>query len=162
MKNMEPIIISFEALKKAHWSEQENKNVKLIIDFMQTLMNNHDFENVLSKFGNSKYTQHNRSIPDGMEALVDYVKSFVKRFPDYTYDVKHIHADGDIVVFHSHITTNRKDRGDDTKGINVSDTWRIEDGEIVEHWDSLQPMNGFMRFIFFLTGGKIANNNGVY
>lgn len=159
---MEVIQISFEALKRETWSAQESENVKLIIEFMQKLMNDHDFPSVLQRFENSHYKQHNRNIPDGMKALVKYVEGFVKKFPDYTYDVKRIHADGDFVVFHSHITTHKKDRGDDTKGINVSDTWRVENGQIVEHWDTLQPMNGLMRFIFWLTGGKIANSNGVY
>lgn len=159
---MDTIQIDFDTLKKDNWSNQEIKNVQLLIDFVQQLMNNHEFDTVLEEFGNSKYRQHNRSIPDGMEALVNYVKDFAKRFPDYTYDVKHIYADGNFVIFHSQITTSKKDRGNDNRGINVHDTWRIEDGQIVEHWDSLQPMNGFLRFFFWLVGGKVANTNGVY
>lgn len=159
---MDTIKIDFDKLKKDSWSEGETKNVQLIISFVQQLMNDHNFDNVLKEFGNSYYTQHNRNIPDGMEALVQYVKDFVKRYPDYTYDVKHIYADGDFVIFHSQITTKKKDRGNDHKGINVSDTWRIENGLIVEHWDSLQAMSGFLRFFFWLIGGKIANKNGVY
>lgn len=159
---MDTIKISFDALKKSNWSEKETKNVKLIVDFVQSLMNNHDFDNVLKQFGNPHYRQHNRSIPDGMEALVKYVKDFTKRFPDYAYDVKHVYADGDFVIFHSQITTSKKDRGNEKKGFNVSDTWRIENNQIVEHWDSLQPMNGFLRFFFWIIGGKIANANGVY
>ncbi len=154
--------IDFEFFKKDNWSDDEVRNVKLAIGFVQKLMNDHEFDLVLEEFGNPSYRQHNRSIPDGMEALVNYVKNFTKRFPDYVYDVKRIHADGDFVIFHSHITTNTKDRGNDRRGINVFDTWRIVDGQIVEHWDSLQPMNGFMRFFFWITGGKIANTNGVY
>lgn len=159
---MDTIKIDFDKLKKDSWSEGETKNVQLIISFVQQLMNDHNFDNVLKEFGNSYYTQHNRNIPDGMEALVQYVKDFVKRYPDYTYDVKHVYADGDFVIFHSQITTKKKDRGNDHKGINVSDTWRIENGLIVEHWDSLQAMSGFLRFFFWLIGGKIANKNGVY
>ncbi|MEO1054385.1 MAG: nuclear transport factor 2 family protein [Bacteroidota bacterium] len=159
---MDTIKISFDTLKKDSWSDEEVKNVSLVIDFVQLLMNDHDFDNVLKKFGNRHYHQHNRSIPDGIDALVKYIKGFSKKFPDYAYDVKHIYADGDYVIFHSQITTNKKDRGNDKKGINVHDTWRIENNQIVEHWDSLQPMNVFMRFYFWLTGGKIANFNGVY
>ena len=154
--------INFDRHKKDSWSEQESNNVRLMVDFMQMLMNEHQFDQVLKQFGNPHYRQHNRSIPDGLEALVKYVKDFVKRSPDYSYDVKHIHADGDFVMFHSHITTSKKDRGNDRKGINVMDTWRIKNGMIVEHWDALQPMNGFLRFFFWLVGGKIANRNGVF
>ncbi|MCT4623111.1 MAG: nuclear transport factor 2 family protein [Schleiferiaceae bacterium] len=159
---MNTLKINYNQLKKESWTDQENKNVKAIVNFVQLLMNDHNFEEVSKTFDNKFYKQHNRSIPDGFESLIEYVKSFVKRFPDYTYDVKHIHADGDFVIFHSHITTNKKDRGNENKGINVSDTWRIENDKIVEHWDSLQPINGFMRFFFWLTGGKVANKNGVF
>jgi len=159
---MKTTVISFDKLKKDSWSDREIQNIQLVIDFIQMLMNDHDFNNVLKKFNNPYYRQHNRSIPDGMEALIKYVKDYVKRFPDYSYDVKHIYADGDFVIFHSQITTHIKDRGNDTKGFNVIDTWKIENNQIVEHWDSLQPMNGFLRFFFWLIGGKIANNNGVY
>ncbi len=159
---MEIIAIDFNKLKKDSWTDQEADNVRLVIDFVQALMNNHNFEAVLDQFGNPHYTQHNRSIADGMEALVNYVKDFTKRFPDYTYDVKHIYADGEFVIFHSHITTRKKDRGNDSKGINVIDTWKIQNHQIIEHWDALQPLNGSMRFLFWMIGGKTANHNGVY
>lgn len=159
---MGTIQINFDQLKKAHWSDQETKNAQLLVDFVQQLMNNHDFDQVLQKFGNPYYKQHNRGIPDGMESLIAYVKDFTKRFPDYTYDVKHIFADGDMIIFHSHITTRKKDRGNDNTGFNAIDTWKIKNDQIVEHWDALQPMNGFLRFFFWIIGGKIANSNGVY
>lgn len=154
--------IEYDQLKKSSWSEAEEKNVKLIVQFIQKLMNNHDFEGVMKKFNNSKYKQHNRGIVDGFEAIVEYVKKFTKLYPHYTYDVKHIYADGDYVVFHSHITTHKKHRGNDKKGINVIDSWKIQNGQIVEHWDALQPMSPFLRFVFWVTGGKIANSNGVF
>jgi len=125
-------------------------------------MNNHDFDYVLKKFGSNDYVQHNRSIPDGMEALVEYVRSFANRFPDYTYDLKHTYADGDFVIFHSHATIKAQDRQNDRKGLNIIDIWRVEDGQIKDHWDALQPMDGFMRFYNLLNGGKIRNDNGVY
>lgn len=159
---IEKIRIDFETLKKASWNAQETENVKLVIDFVQHLMNDHDFVYVKQTFGNDFYKQHNRGISDGMDALIEYVAGTAKRFPEYTYDVKHIYADGNYVVFHSHATIKAKHRGNDKKGLNIVDTWRIEDGSIVEHWDALQSMNGSMRLLNLITGGKIANSNGVY
>ncbi|MEM1358356.1 MAG: nuclear transport factor 2 family protein [Bacteroidota bacterium] len=159
---MNTLRVKFDSLKRENWSDQEVKNVKLIIDFVQHLMNDHDFNYVAENFGNQAYVQHNRNISDGMDALIEYVKGFANRYPDYTYDVKHIYADGDFVIFHSHATINAKHRGDDGKGLNIMDTWRIKDGQIIAHWDALQPMDGFMRFFNLLTGGKIRNTNGVY
>ncbi len=159
---MNTIQIKYDALAKDSWSDQEVKNVKLLIDFVQNLMNNHNFDYVAEKFGNEIYTQHNRGIPDGLASLIKYVKDFTKRYPDYTYDVKHIYADGDFVIFHSHATIKAQHRGNEKKGLNIIDTWRIKNGQIAEHWDALQPMDGFMRFYNLLTGGKIQNSNGVY
>ncbi|MEM7183361.1 MAG: nuclear transport factor 2 family protein [Spirochaetota bacterium] len=159
---MDTIQIDFKTLKKGDWSKRERRNAELVVEFVQQLMNDHDFDTVRKKFTNPHYRQHNRSIPDGMEGLIQYIENFTKQFPEYAYDVKRIHADGDYVIFHSHITTKKKHRGNEKKGINASDTWRIESGQIVEHWDSLQAMNGFLRFWFWISGGKIANTNGVY
>ena len=73
---MNTITINFNNLKKDSWSEKETSNVKLIIEFIQLLMNKHDFETVLKKFDNSQYKQHNRGIPDGFTSLVKYVQKF--------------------------------------------------------------------------------------
>ena len=159
---MATLQVNFDALKKDNWSEQEVKNVKLIVDFIQHLMNDHDFDYVTEKFGDHNYTQHNRAIPDGMPGLIKYVKDFADSNPDYTYDVKHIYADGDFVIFHSHATIRAAHRGDDNKGLNIIDIWLVKDGQVAHHWDALQPMDGFMRFYNLLTGGKIRNTNGVY
>lgn len=161
-KKMDTLTINLDTFKKAHWSEQETKNVELITDFVQHLMNNHEFDYVLDAYENQSYLQHSRGIPDGIKALVTYVEDFSKRYPDYTYDVKHIYADGDFVIFQSHATLKKKHRGNDKKGLNIKDTWKIVDGDIVEHWDSIQPIDGFMRFFVWLSGGKIRNSNGLF
>ena len=159
---METPNIDLENLKKSHWTPEEVGNVEIIVDFVQRLMNDHDFDYVIENYANSSYTQHNRNIPDGIEGLVDVLKNLTKRFPDYCYDVKQILADGDQVVFHSHATMRRVDRGNDKKGLNITDNWKIRDGQIVEHWDSIQPIDGSMRFYVLLNGGKIRNSNGVF
>ncbi len=156
------LIINFEALQKESWSEKELKNAKLITDFVQNLMNNHNFDYILENYNDGSYIQHNRNLPDKIAGLVGFLRDFVEDYPDYTYDVKHIYADGDYVIFHSHATLNREDRGNDQKGMNIIDTWKIENGKIVEHWDSIQPLDWFMRFYVFWTGGDIRNSNGVF
>ncbi|MCG8620039.1 MAG: nuclear transport factor 2 family protein, partial [Desulfobacterales bacterium] len=108
------------------------------------------------------YIQHNRNLPDKIQGLVGFLREFVQDYPDYTYDVKHIYADGDYVTFHSHATLKKEDRGNDQKGMNIIDTWRIENGKIVEHWDSIQPLDVFMRFYAWMNGGDIRNKNGVF
>ena len=125
-------------------------------------MNDHDFDAVLEHFGNASYVQHNRTMPDGMGGVVETVKRLVKRFPEYSYDVKNIIASGDSVVFHSHVTMRKAHRGNERKGLIIFDMWRIEDGAIVEHWDSLQALDLPMRLYLAASSGKIRNNNGIF
>lgn len=155
-------IINLSSLQKPDWTAQEQQNAALITDFVQNLMNNHHFEYVLERYNDSAYVQHNRNIPNKMEGLVSFLAEFVESYPDYSYDVKHVYADGDYVIFHSHATLKKEDRGNDQKGLNIIDTWRIENGRIVEHWDSIQALDMSMRFYSLMTGGKIRNANGVF
>ena len=159
---MEKLKIDFNSLKRENWSEQESKNAELVLDFVQHLMNDHDFDYVMEKFGKNSYTQHNRDMTDGITGVLDYVRNLTKRFPDYTYDVKHIYVDGQYVIFHSHATVNKKHRGNPNKGFNIKDTWKVEDGKIVEHWDAVQPINGFWRFYVWLFGGGMKNSNTLF
>lgn len=156
------LTIDLQKLQKSNWTEQELANAELITDFVQNLMNDHNFDYVLEHYNDSAYTQHNRNLPDKVTGLVGFLKEFVEDYPDYTYDVKHIYVDGDYVIFHSHATLDKEDRGNDEKGMNIIDTWRIEDGRIVEHWDSIQALDFSMRLYSLLSGGDIENANGVF
>lgn len=161
-QSSDTITIDLKALQKANWSQQELANATVVTDFVQNLMNNHNFAYVLEKYNDSAYVQHNRNLPDKVTGLVGFLEEFVQDYPDYTYDVKHIYVDGDYVIFHSHATLNKEDRGNDQKGMNITDTWRLQDGRIVEHWDSIQALDTFMRFYSLLSGGDIKNANGVF
>ena len=154
--------ISNDLFKSKNWSDLEKKNVQVISSFVQDLMIDHKTDEVLSKYGNSSYIQHNRNIPDGMEGITNYIKEFTKEYPEFTYDVKRVVADGDMVIFHSHATLKKEHRGNDKKGLNITDIWRLEDGKIVEHWDSIQAIDVSMRIFSLLNGGKIENSNGVF
>ncbi len=159
---METLTIELEELGRASWSTEEARNAALVADFVGLLMNTHDFEALRRRFGSSIYTQHNHGIADGLEGVIDTVGDLVKRFPDYGYDVKHILVDGDTVIFHSHATLRKSHRGNARKGFNITDRWRVVDGEIVEHWDSIQPMDLFARFYALVSGSRVRNGNGTY
>lgn len=154
--------INFDNYAQSHWTDQESKNVKVVTDFFQHLMNEHDFEYTLKNFGGGSYIQHNRAIPNQMEGLVDYVKTMVKRFPEYSFDVKKVYADGDYVLLHSHATFKAKHRGNEKKGFIITDTFKLKDGKLAEHWDAIQPIDFFSRMIMLLTGGTIGNNNPTF
>lgn len=155
-------LIQYEKLAQNQWTDQEQKNVKEVVNFFQNLMNNHDFEYTLKTYIQLDYTQHNRAIPDGIEGLVGYVKTMVKRFPDYSFDVKKIFADGDYVILHSHVTLKSKHRGNEKKGFIITDTFKFNNGTLAEHWDAIQPIDFFSRMLMLLTGGAIGNQNPTF
>ncbi|WP_281615998.1 ester cyclase [Flammeovirga sp. SubArs3] len=156
---METLQINLDHLKKEHWSNKELENATIVVDFIQNIMNNHDFDYVRKTYGGNPYKQHNQSMTDGLDGVLDVVSDFAKQYPDYQYDVKHIYVDGDHVTVHSHATNNKKHRGNPKKGLNIIDVWKVQNGKIVEHWDAVQPINGFLRFLFWMIGGKFRNAN---
>ena len=145
-----------------NWTEQEIENVKVVVDFFQKLMNEHNFDYTLKTFGGGSYIQHNRSIPNGIEGLVGYVKTMVKRFPEYSFDVKKVFADGEYVILHSHTTMKAKHRGNEKKGFIITDSFKLKDGKLAEHWDAIQPIDFFSRFLILVSGGTIGNNNPTF
>ena len=145
-----------------HWTDQEIENAKIVTNFFQHLMNEHDFDYTLKTFGGGSYTQHNRAIPNEITGLIAYVKTMVKRFPDYSFDVKHIYADGNYIILHSHATMMAKHRGNEKKGFIITDTFRLKDGRLEEHWDAIQGIDTFSRFLMLITGGSTANSNPTF
>lgn len=154
--------ISIEDHLQPHWTETERNNAALIVDFFQNLMNAHDFEYVLKNYDGAPYIQHNRAIPNGIAGLVGYVKNLTKRFPDYGFDVKRITCSGDFVVLHSHATLKAAHRGNEKKGFIITDTFRIDDGHLAEHWDAIQAIDFFTRLLVLATGGAVANTNATF
>ena len=151
---MADVVVDFEALERPHWSDGERANAQTVAQFVQLLMNDHAFDKVLERYSTDTYVQHNRAIPDGIDGLVGYVARLVKRFPDYSYDVRQVVPSGDRVVFHSHATLRRRDRGNQKKGFIIFDMWKVDDGRIANHWDALQPLDVTSRLIAFVGGGS--------
>lgn len=156
---METLKVDLEQLKKANWTEQELENAAIVQDFVQHLMNDHDFDYIQKNYGHHPYKQHNQSMVDGLTGVLKVVSDFAKRYPAYTYDVKHMYADGEYITIHSHVTNNVKHRGNPKKGLNIMDIWRVENGIITEHWDAVQPIHWSMRLLFLMIGGKFRNSN---
>lgn len=154
--------INMSKLTKLHWSENDLNNAKLAVEFVQRIMNDHDFNGIRELYRGQQYTQHNRNIADGIEGVIEAVSRLVNNAPEFSYDIKHILVDGDHVVLHSHVTLKAKHRGIETEGFNIMDTWRVENGRLVEHWDAVQGISFSMRLYALLTGGKIRNKNSIF
>ena len=79
------------------------------------------------------FVEHSPDNPSGRDAFVEFIATApVARAK---LDVKRIVADDEYVVVHYHMRTS-----DDESGTAVVDIWRLVDGQIVEHWDVVQPV----------------------
>jgi predicted SnoaL-like aldol condensation-catalyzing enzyme len=59
-------------------------------------------------------------------------------YPRLRLDIKHVIAEGDMVVTHSHLDLEPGNA--DNPGRALADFFRLEDGKVVEHWDVIQDV----------------------
>ncbi|WP_261163897.1 nuclear transport factor 2 family protein [Microbacterium sp. Marseille-Q6965] len=79
------------------------------------------------------YTQHSTLAADGLEGL----RTLAGSLPDnFRYEPARLLAEGELVV------TQGTYYGFGPDALTGYDVWRVEDGKIVEHWDSLTPVVG--------------------
>ncbi|MDF7776401.1 ester cyclase [Sphingomonas sp. AOB5] len=84
---------------------------------------------------------------------------FLKGFPNFRYNVKRVFTDGDYVIVHS-LLTGVPGTGELVKspqpgveprpkvGDEVVDIYRIRNGKIVEHWDTIEAIGGTAEGVF--------------
>jgi predicted SnoaL-like aldol condensation-catalyzing enzyme len=92
------------------------------------------------------YVQHNPSVPDGRQALKEFMASFFKEYPDLKVEIVRTVAEDDLVVLHVRFSL-----GGGEPDEAIMDIFRFEDGKIVEHWDVIQQVPG-----------KSLNSNGIF
>lgn len=92
---------------------------------------------LVREFFSEKYIQHKPMLPNGPQAVVDFIQEKMSLNPKPSINIKHIMAEGDLVVVHSHVTT---DPSDECSGLAVFDLFRLENGVVVEHWDIIQDI----------------------
>ena len=79
------------------------------------------------------YIQHKPTLPDGREAVVEFLESLLERFPTRTFTIHRVIALDDLVAVHYHSQATPDD-----PGFAVVDIFRVEGCRMVEHWDVVQ------------------------
>ncbi|MDW5327168.1 nuclear transport factor 2 family protein [Plantactinospora sp. KLBMP9567] len=88
---------------------------------------------VLRTLLHEDFIEHSPGNPSGRDAFVDFIAT--APVADAKLELKRIVADEEHVVVHYRMATR-----DDERGVAVVDIWRLVDGQIVEHWDVVQPV----------------------
>jgi len=79
--------------------------------------------------------QHNPAVADGAEPALTSLEERLRQNPQIHFDIRHVIAEGDMVVLHLLVKSNQEEHGR-----AVVDIFRVHDHRIVEHWDVVQPM----------------------
>lgn len=139
------LVLLFASQAQAAYTEQEQQNKRNVLAFYELGLNRKDFDAARHYLG-ERYIQHNPNAEDGVEGFRTFVGFLNSRYPDSHSEIKQVFVDGDVVILH--VRNTRREPGV-TRAI--IDIFRLEQGKIVEHWDSIQTVPE-----------KSANGNGMF
>jgi predicted SnoaL-like aldol condensation-catalyzing enzyme len=109
-------------------------NKRTVQEFYDFLINKKDFK-LASRYIGSRYIQHNPLVAEGPEGLKAFVEFLKSNYPDARSEIKRVFAEGDYVILHVHSV-----RIPNTRGRAIFDLFKLENGKIVEHWDTIQEI----------------------
>jgi len=106
-----------------------SENKTLVLEAFDTLFNKRDYA-AAAKFWSPDYIQHSAHVPQGRDGLFNLVKAAP---PEMRYENHVVVADGNYVILHGRFIHHGRPRA-----WIAGDVVRIENGLLVEHWDTLQ------------------------
>lgn len=128
----------------------EQKNISVALGYIEVVWNQHQPVEGFAKYVSAK-SIHYPAKPGGDDPAG--LARFLSNFPKFRYDVKHVYADGEYVVVHSlltgvpgigtPVTSPQPGAVPQSKvGDEVVDIFRVKDGKIIQHWDTVEPIGG--------------------
>jgi predicted SnoaL-like aldol condensation-catalyzing enzyme len=123
----------------------QEQNKELIKQLLDTAFNKKDV-NAAAEMITDRYIQHNPGVATGKAGFLQGIPGFYKMFPDLSWQLKQIWADGDYVIVHSLYHYTKEGNGN-----AIVDIFRVKDGKADEHWDVSQVIPD-----------KMAHSNGMF
>ena len=117
--------------------EKTEPNKKVVEQFIDEVLLNGKMENLTTLVNPTNYIQHNSAVADGLDGLGAALKYFAENDMVMVYDNVHkILGEGNFVL------TMSEGKFGKAPGDHVAyyDLFRLENGQIVEHWDVIQPI----------------------
>lgn len=107
-------------------------NKQIVLDFYEHVFNNWDISYVDAHMKDD-YKQHSAGVKDGKEGFMEFITEFVKKEPHA--DVVKAIAEDDLVCMFFKCSFK------DSTVAKVFDLYRLEDGKLAEHWDSVMRVD---------------------
>lgn len=139
-------IITKDNLITCNYNES---NVDTVIKFENAVLNailNKGSLDEVKKYLGTTYKQHYPSAEDGVDGLLIYLKSLQSKHVFSRIETKKVFGCGDYVIIENIFYSSDKDSG--TAAIN---TFKVQDGKIVEHWELMEAIPTTSN-----------NNNGIF
>ena len=133
-RNPTPLVRSSNRRQIEVTNTPEN-NKATVREFYDLAFNQRKPAEAVAKHVGNYYRQHNPGAADGSEAFVEFVSAFTDAYPGLTVEFKRFVGEDDVVAVHSNFVREPNDRG-----LAVMDLFRLEDGKVVEHWDTIQEV----------------------
>jgi len=118
-------------------------NKQLVLDMWHTVLNGQNFD-AAGDYIAQDYIQHSPGIASGLDGLLEYLRTSrpgAEPLEPGTYpltEFEFVLAEGDLVQLMHRRELPSRDDPDTLVPVWWYDTFRIEDGKIVEHWDSIR------------------------
>ncbi|WP_299621700.1 nuclear transport factor 2 family protein [uncultured Tenacibaculum sp.] len=125
----------FDGTTEMNDTDKTEANKAIVKQFAEEVLMNGKMDNLTTLINPNKYLQHNSQVADGLDGLGAALKYFAENGLVMQYDKVHkVLGEGNFVLTMS--------EGKFGKGDHVAyyDLFRLENGQIVEHWDVIQPI----------------------
>ena len=114
--------------------ELTEQNKKLVGQFVDDILVHGKLDKMAGYYNGDQYTQHNPQIADGLSGLGQALQTWAEHGITMRYDKIHkVLGEGDFVLVVSEGTYNEQPT-------SFYDLFRVENGKIAEHWDTLEPI----------------------
>lgn len=117
--------------------EKTDANIAVVKNLMNDVFLNGQNEKIPTYINPEKYIQHNSDVADGLDGLGAALEYFAKNDMVMTYTKLHkVLGEGNFVL------STAEGKFGKAPGDHVAyyDLFRLENGQIVEHWDVIQPI----------------------
>lgn len=113
--------------------DKTEANRALVVEFFDKVVSGGDQSN-MTRYLDAHYAEHNPGMADGIEALKAMFEAMAKAGQSFKFTKLHrIIAEGNFVLTQSEGEMNGK-------RVAFYDLHRIENGKVVEHWDTMQEV----------------------
>ena len=113
---------------------EEQRNLDHVLGLFRNVLVPLDADQV-DRYIAPDYIQHSPMAAPGRDSLKAFLRTVRAASPHASQRLLRAFVDGDHVIIHYHVKRDPEDRG-----FVVMDIFRLTNGMVVEHWDSVQDV----------------------